>query len=225
MSILDARVKGGAMTDSWGRPGGAESGGAGGHQRPVGRIGQPVAQMSGPLFADEYPDDAARPPAVGPRGSTGERSPLEESQAPRPGRAQARRAAAEAGPQAGVPTAVGMLVLILVPLLGAVVTGSGLSLLFTVSAVLAAAASASLVARRALWWIVTATPAVVLLVALVAREAGASAGSTTTAKLATNLLGWTAHAFPVMAIATGAAIAVTVVRAVRDRRTKEQGHG
>ncbi|MEY9836633.1 DUF6542 domain-containing protein [Streptacidiphilus sp. EB103A] len=180
--------------------------------------------MSGPLFADEYPDDAARPPAAGPRGSTEERPPL-ESQAPRPGRAQARRAAAEAGPQAGVPTAVGMLVLILVPLLGAVVTGSGLGLLFTVSAVLAAAASASLVARRALWWIVTATPAVVLLVALVAREAGASAGSTTTAKLATNLLGWTAHAFPVMAIATGASIAVTVVRAVRDRRTKEQGHG
>ena len=216
------------MTDSWGRTGGAEPGGAGGQQRPVGRIGQPVAQMSGPLFADEYPDDAARPPAADPRGGSEERSRL-EPQAPRPGRAQARRAAAgagsQAGSQAGSPTAVGMLVLILVPLLGAVVSGSGLGPVFTVSAVLAAVASASLVARRALWWIVTATPAVVLLVALVAREAGASAGSTTTAKLATNLLGWTAHAFPVMAIATGAAVAVTVVRAVRDRRTKEQGHG
>ncbi|MFC1405649.1 MULTISPECIES: DUF6542 domain-containing protein [Streptacidiphilus] len=180
--------------------------------------------MSGPLFADEYPDDSAHPGAVDFGQSPEGRSGL-EPEPRRPGRAQARRAAAEAGPEPGAPTAIGFLVLILVPLLGSVVTGSGLGLLFTISAVLASVASALLVARRALWWIVTATPVVVLLVALAARAVGAPAGSTTTAKLATDLLGWTAHAFPVMAIATGAAVAVTVVRAVRDRRAKEQGHG
>jgi hypothetical protein len=211
------------MTDSWGRPSGVDQDGAGafpGQVPRIGnqRIGNQVAQTRGPLFADEVADahgESTEQPA--------QRVP--ERPAPGPGRAQARRSASSGAGGGGRSTAVGMLVLICVPLLGAVVSGSGLGLLFTACAVLGAIGAAAVVARRAQWWVVTVTPAVVLLVALAARSLGGLGGSSSSAALATHMLAWTAHAFPVMAIATAAALAVVVVRAARGAREKGQERG
>ncbi|MEY9968156.1 hypothetical protein ABIA33_006236 [Streptacidiphilus sp. MAP12-16] len=217
------------MTDSWGRPSGVDQDGAGafpGQVPRIGyqRIGNQVAQTRGPLFADEVDEVADG------HGESTEQPAqrVPERPAPGPGRAQARRTAssgAGGAGGAGRSTAVGMLVLICVPLLGAVVSGSGLGLLFTACAALGAIGAAAVVARRAQWWVVTATPAVVLLVALAARSLGGLGGSSSSAALATHMLAWTAHAFPVMAIATGAALAVVVVRAARGAREKGQERG
>ncbi|WP_152645667.1 DUF6542 domain-containing protein [Streptacidiphilus albus] len=115
-----------------------------------------------------------------------------------------------------MPAPLGPGLLVGMPLLGAVLSGGGLGLLYTVSAVVGAVAAAWLSGQSGLWWVATGAPAVVLLVALVARAATDS-GAGTGAALATHALAWTAHAFPVMVIVTVAVLLVVLVRVVRER--------
>jgi hypothetical protein len=142
--------------------------------------------------------------------------------APRPvgdRRAAGRRAEAPGGPRA---TALVPLLLLGLPVLGAVLSGGATGVVFTVFAALGAAAAAVVGTRPGLWWVVTATPVVVLLVALAA-SALASGGASGSAALATHALAWTAHAFTPVAVATAAALLVTVVRAARGAGGKGNG--
>ncbi|MBO1417996.1 DUF6542 domain-containing protein [Streptomyces sp. FH025] len=115
-------------------------------------------------------------------------------------------------------TAVGL------PVLGGIADelgGPGVGVLFTIGAVLGTAGAAALCSRTGRWWVVTAAPVVVLLTA-----AGVDYLSNPDKYqgkgLGTGAVRWVVAAFPVMAAAVAAALLVTAVRAVLDRRRRER---
>ncbi|MFE4975033.1 DUF6542 domain-containing protein [Kitasatospora sp. NPDC056651] len=137
-----------------------------------------------------------------------------QARAPRPGAARRRQQARRRGAVAAALSAVGL------PLLGAVadeLDGPGVGLLFAVGSVLGTAAAAALCGRTGRWWVVTAAPVVVLLTAS-GVEYLANPGKYQGKNLGTGALRWVVGAFPVMAVAVAAALAVVVARVVADRR-------
>ncbi|MFE4520444.1 DUF6542 domain-containing protein, partial [Kitasatospora sp. NPDC056783] len=138
----------------------------------------------------------------------------------RPGAARRRQQARRRGAVAAALSAVGL------PLLGAVadeLDGPGVGLLFAVGSVLGTAAAAALCGRAGRWWVVTATPVVVLLTAS-GVEYLANPGKYQGKNLGTGALRWVVGAFPVMAAAVAAALAVIVARVVADRRRAVAEH-
>ena len=187
------------MTDSWGRPEGAGRGGAGVPVYADG--GEPDAGVS--AGGAPVPRQAGAWEAV-PRQAEGQR-------------VVPRRAAGRRGSQRGeLPGAVPALVLVCLPLVGALV-GRGAGPFFVAGALLGAIPAALLCTPRGVWWVATGAPPVVLLMSLfghLVTGGGASAGSTA---LATHLVAWVAGAFPVMGLAAGGAAAVGAGRFARSR--------
>ncbi|MER7578549.1 DUF6542 domain-containing protein [Kitasatospora sp. NPDC097691] len=106
------------------------------------------------------------------------------------------------------------------PVLGGVADelgGTGVGLLFAAGSVLGTGVAAALCTRPGRWWVVTAAPVVVLLAAS-AVEYAAHPDTYRGRNLGTGTLRWVVEAFPVMAVAVGAALAVVVGRVVLDRR-------
>ena len=193
------------MTDSWGRPEGAGRGGAG-----------------VPVYADGGEPDAvvfaggAPVPRQAESWESAERQAERQAQGPRgsgDGRARRRSGVVARGE---LPGAVPALVLVCLPLVGALV-GRGAGPFFVAGALLGAVPAALLCTRRGVWWVATGAPPVVLLMSLfghLVTGGGASAGSTA---LATHLVAWVAGAFPVMGLAAGGAAAVGAGRFARSR--------
>jgi uncharacterized protein DUF6542 len=118
------------------------------------------------------------------------------------------------------PALLAPLCLLILPLLGAVISGSGLGVVFTLTCVAAALGAALLCTMNGLWWIVPSTPTALFAVAFawVAVE-GLSSASTTVAA-ATNVFQGVAGAFPGIAAGTVAALVVAGVRVLRGAADK-----
>ncbi|QMU72482.1 DUF6542 domain-containing protein [Streptacidiphilus sp. P02-A3a] len=214
------------MTDSWGRPEG---------EGQLGAVpfpgAAPVAQaVGGPVFADE--DEQGAGAGAPGRGLPGPRRPepgAEREPTPRAGatavgggRAQRRRGTA-AGGERQLPGAVPALVLICLPLVGAL-AGQGSGALFWAGALLGAVPAALLCSSRGVWWVATGAPPVVLLMSLFGHLV-ASGSSRSTAALATHLVAWVAGAFPVMVLAAVGAALVGVGRFARGRLAARSSRG
>jgi hypothetical protein len=104
------------------------------------------------------------------------------------------------------------LLLIVLPLLGAVVSGSSLGIVFTLACVAAAVGATWLCSVPGLWWIVPGTPTALLAVALLWATFNGLSSAKTTVAAGTAVFDGIAGAFPGIAVATLAALVVTVVR-------------
>jgi hypothetical protein len=111
----------------------------------------------------------------------------------------------------------GPLILILVPLLGAVASGPGLGILFAVASVAAALGAALLCTTSGLWWIVPCTPTALLAVAFAWVTAQGLNNAKTTVAAATNVFQGVAGAFPGIAAGTAVALIVAGVRVAQGR--------
>ena len=163
------------------------------------------------------------PRAQAPRGA-GQWEPQGQGQSPAPSPRSARAPQGQPRPtrrNEPAPTPVQAvlqskyfppLVLILLPLLGAVVSGPGLGLIFAVAAVGASAAAAYLCKPGGLWWIVPSTPTALLVVAFAWVSVDTLVGARTTVAAATGVFDGIAGAFPGIAAGTAAALIVAVVR-------------
>lgn len=105
------------------------------------------------------------------------------------------------------------LLLVVVPLLGAVIAGPSLGLAFTLACAAAAVGAALLSTLRGLWWAVPSTPVVLLAVAFAWVGYHGLNQSRSTAAAATDIFQGIAGAFPGIAAGTVAALAVTGYRA------------
>ena len=108
-----------------------------------------------------------------------------------------------------------LLVLIVVPLLGAAASGPALGLPFTVAAVAAGLGAALLATPNGLWWIVPCTPTALLVAAFAWSGADGLNNAKTTVAAATALFQGVAGAFPGVAAGTVAALVVAAVRVAR----------
>lgn len=116
---------------------------------------------------------------------------------------------------------LGPLLLIVLPLLGAVAGGRDLGLVFAVAAVAAGLGAAAVCSPGGLWWIVPCTPTALLAVAFGWVGVDTLAGAKTTVAAATGVFQGIAGAFPGIAAGTAAALVVACARAARgaaDRR-------
>ncbi|MEU9041844.1 MULTISPECIES: DUF6542 domain-containing protein [unclassified Kitasatospora] len=106
------------------------------------------------------------------------------------------------------------------PVVGAAISelsGPGMGLAFSLTAVLGTGLAAALSTRNGWWWVLAASPPVILGVTAAA-ELAANRELYQGRGLATGAAKWVVHGFPVMAEAAAAALLVIVVRVVRDRR-------
>ena len=184
--------------------GGPQEAGQGGDPRVVGRG---YAPPRGP----EQGDDDWRPRS---------RSQAQRSASTAGRREQTGYPQAAAGPTSRFgpgtrprqPAYVVPLLLIVVPLLGALVSGSGLGIVFTLACVAAALGATWLCSVPGLWWVVPSTPIALLGVALLWATFDGLSSAKTTVAAATSVFDGIAGAFPGIAAATLAALIVTVVR-------------
>lgn len=129
-----------------------------------------------------------------------------------PSRAQSRSRSQYQSRSRNQPRLLGPLILIAVPLLGAIVSGPGLGVIFAVACVAAALVAALLSTPNGLWWIVPSTPTALLAVAFAwVAVAGVSSAKTSVAA-ATNVFDGLAGAFPGIAAGTVAALTVAGFR-------------
>ncbi|MFI9720393.1 DUF6542 domain-containing protein [Streptomyces sp. NPDC052396] len=170
---------------------------------------QPGTPTAGPS-----PDPAISPPQTrAARRIPGSRG---RSSAPAPGGRRARRP--ERTKSRGRRRAV--LVALLLPVAGAVLdelTGSALGTLFALTAALGGALAAAGCSRAGAWWVAYAPPPLVALVTVVADQAAGRTGSHGRG-LTTGAVHWAIDAFPAMASAEAAILAVLAVRWFRARR-------
>jgi hypothetical protein len=113
------------------------------------------------------------------------------------------------------------LLLVALPLLAALVSGSSLGIVFTLACVAAALGATWLCTMPGLWWVVPGTPSALLAVAFLWSTFHGLNSAKTTVAAATSVFQGIAGAFPGIAAGTAVAIIVTVVRAMRgatDRR-------
>lgn len=110
-----------------------------------------------------------------------------------------------------------VLLLVVVPMLGAVVSGSRLGVVFALSCGVAALGAAVLSTSRGLWWIVPSTPTALLAVAFLWVVFDGLSGAKSTVAAATSVFDGIAGAFPGIAAGTAAALAVAGWRAVQGR--------
>lgn len=224
------------MTDSWGRPEGEGQLGAAPFSGAAGRFGAPsapsapVTRAEGPVFergrevgagAHGHGVPGPRRPGAGSEQQSGPGAGAGAT-AVGGGRAQRRRGAT-GGRERQLPGAVPALVLICLPLVGALV-GSGAGPLFWAGALLGALPAALLCSPRGVWWVATGAPPVILLMSLFGHLV-ANGSSKSTAALATHLVAWVAGAFPVMVLAAVGAALVGVGRFARGRRAAGSGRG
>ncbi|WP_326855409.1 DUF6542 domain-containing protein [Actinocrinis sp.] len=204
-----------------------------GHERPEPQGGQrpwPSASNEDRWAGDDgYPPPRTQPPrdtrnpqgsapAAYPTRATPRREPPRDPRNPSQNRPTSpqRITAAPQSRSWQQSTLLGPLILIVVPLLGAVASGPALGVFFTVAAVAAALGAALLSTENGLWWIVPCTPTALLAVAFAwVAVAGVSSAKTSVAA-ATNVFDGLAGAFPGIAAGTVAALVVAGVRVARN---------
>lgn len=239
------------MTDSWGRPEGEGQLGAapfpGAFGAPVTQAGGPVFADEGEWETEAYPSGVPGPRRPEPGSGQGSGPGRAAEFQPQATAHATGQAGPQAAPQAGagvgatavvggrarrrrgataerqLPGAVPALVLICLPLVGALV-GHGAGPLLWVGGLLGAVPAALLCSSRGVWWVATGAPPVVLLMSLFGHLV-ASGSSTSTTALATHLVAWVAGAFPVMVLAAVSAALVGVGRFARDRRAARSSRG
>jgi small-conductance mechanosensitive channel len=123
------------------------------------------------------------------------------------------------------PAYLGPLLLVVLPLLGALVSGSGLGLVFFLACTAAALGAAWLSSPNGLWWIVPCTPTALLAVAFLWATFHGLSSAKTTVAAATNVFQDIAGAFPGIAAGTVAALIVTGVRVARDAAERRGTRG
>jgi hypothetical protein len=107
------------------------------------------------------------------------------------------------------------LLLLVLPLLGALGSGGSLGVVFAVSCVAAALGGSLLSTGPGLWWIVPCTPIALLAVVLGWASTAGAGTAGTTAAAATGFFNDIAGAFPGVAAGTLVALAVALIRVTR----------
>ncbi|MGW2250823.1 DUF6542 domain-containing protein [Kitasatospora sp. NPDC001660] len=169
--------------------------------------------------AGPRPDDATVPAQRSRSAGGGEQVPASGARGQRASAATRRRQ--QARKRRSLLVALAAVVL---PLLGAVadeLNGPGVGICFAVAAVLGTALATGLASRAGRWWVVTGAPLVVLVTASATEYVFNGDKYQDTKQLGTGALRWVVGAFPVMAAAVGAALVVTLVKAVIARRQPE----
>ncbi|MDF3291745.1 DUF6542 domain-containing protein [Streptomyces silvisoli] len=142
------------------------------------------------------------------------------SRAARGAAARARRGEWHAAPARGV------MLLLALPVMGAALDealGARLGWAFLLTAVAAGGVGAASCPRSALWWLVPAPPLVVALVTVGAELLCGPAAFRGGKGLTTGAVRWGVDAFPAMAAAEAAVLAVLLVRYVRTRGAGRAG--
>lgn len=179
---------------------------------------------------DQWGDDDPPPPRSQPsrdawdaQGSTRTARSTHTTQQREPSRDPRRPAQNESWPSRRTASApqprpwyrskpVGPLALIVLPLLGAVVSGPDLGIVFTLACVAAALGAALLATPNGLWWIVPSTPTALLAVAFLWVSVESLTSAKTTVAVATDLFQGVAGAFPGIAAGTVGALGVAGYR-------------
>lgn len=98
-------------------------------------------------------------------------------------------------------------------------TGSAPGWAFVATAVVAAVLAAMTCSRAGAWWVAYAPPLVVASITVVAEELGGGTGESHGKGIATAAVHWAVDAFPAMAAAEAALLAVLAARWIRSRRS------
>ncbi|MEV5507739.1 DUF6542 domain-containing protein [Streptomyces orinoci] len=120
-----------------------------------------------------------------------------------------------------------LLIALALPVAGAVLdelTGSALGLIFAVTAALGGALAAAVCSRSGAWWVAYAPPPLIALITVISEQAVGRTGSHGQGKgLTTGAVHWAIDAFPAMAAAEAALLAVLALRWYRSRQGANKG--
>jgi hypothetical protein len=97
-------------------------------------------------------------------------------------------------------------------------TGSGLRRVFAIALVIGAVVAAALVRQKDLYAVAVSPPLIYIVISFLAAIPHASESFSSKTKLASLLANWLVYGFPEMALATGLAAGIAIIRVLVNRR-------